>query len=259
MLDYAANAVVFWPMEQLRAEFEQNSGDPASALGTLLDVNDPNLFWQRVKTNLQVGKIRMLFVADVIPEELKRIVEFLNEQMDPAEVLAVEIKHYEGQGIKTLVPRVYGLTEEAKARKRGGGRQLREWNEELFFGELEKKCGAVAATTARTILEWARPKAKITFGTGGDSGSIYPLFTSESKNRLLSLWTYGKLQMQLGETRKFPPFSDESLRRELVNRLNQIPGVSIPADKISQYPGIPFDRLADKTSMDQFWQLWIGR
>jgi len=32
--------------------------------------------------------IRMLFVADRIPAELRRIVEFLNEQMDPAEVLA---------------------------------------------------------------------------------------------------------------------------------------------------------------------------
>jgi len=28
----------------------------------------------------------MLFVADLIPNELRRIVEFLNEQMDPAEV-----------------------------------------------------------------------------------------------------------------------------------------------------------------------------
>jgi hypothetical protein len=31
-------------------------------------------FWDRVKTNLAAGRIRLLFVADSIPSELKRIV-----------------------------------------------------------------------------------------------------------------------------------------------------------------------------------------
>jgi hypothetical protein len=30
---------------------------------------------------LQAGRIRMMFVADRVPDELRRIVEFLNEQM----------------------------------------------------------------------------------------------------------------------------------------------------------------------------------
>ncbi len=49
---------------------------------------------------------------DAIPTELRRIVEFLNQQMDPAEVLAVEIKQYASQdsNLKTLVPRVVGQT-----------------------------------------------------------------------------------------------------------------------------------------------------
>ena len=50
-----------------------------------------------MKTNLQAGKIRLIFVADVIPSELRRIVEFLNQQMDPGEVLAVEIRQYAGR------------------------------------------------------------------------------------------------------------------------------------------------------------------
>lgn len=121
MLDYAANAVVYWPVEQMRAEFEQNSENPDGQLAEFLGEDaDPEEFWQRAKTNLQAGKVRMLFVADVIPSELRRIVEFLNVQMDPAEVLAVEIKQYVGEGMKTLVPRVIGQT--AEAAKRKGGR-----------------------------------------------------------------------------------------------------------------------------------------
>jgi hypothetical protein len=59
----------------------------------------------------------MIFVADSIPPELKRVVEFLNQQMDPAEVLALELRQYVGEGLRTLVPRVIGNTAIAESRK----------------------------------------------------------------------------------------------------------------------------------------------
>jgi hypothetical protein len=122
MLDYAANGVVYWPVEQIKAEFEKNCDlrelDPQQALLEFLgDDVDEEAFWQQVKTNLYAGKIRMLFVADVIPDELKRIVEFLNSQMAPAEVLAVEVRQYASGNFKTLVPRLIGKTAEADERK----------------------------------------------------------------------------------------------------------------------------------------------
>ncbi|MEU7911650.1 sigma factor [Microbispora bryophytorum] len=39
-------------------------------------------FFAKVGDNLRAGKIRMVFVADAIPDDLRRIVEFLNEQMN---------------------------------------------------------------------------------------------------------------------------------------------------------------------------------
>ena len=78
---------------------------------------NPEEFFEKVKTNLQAGKIRLVFVADVIPTELRTIVEFLNTQMDPAEVYAVEVKQYIGEGLKTLVPRLVGQTAEAQRRE----------------------------------------------------------------------------------------------------------------------------------------------
>jgi hypothetical protein len=116
MLDYAANAVLNWPVETIRAKFEKTCElqglDPSNELARLLgDEGDGESFWQNTKTNLQAGRVRLVFVADEIPSELRRVVEFLNEQMDPAEVLAVEVKQYIGQGrMKTLVPRLIGQT-----------------------------------------------------------------------------------------------------------------------------------------------------
>lgn len=124
MLDYAANAVVYWPVETIRAKFQARCDreglDPEMVFTeTFGQELDSEGFWDQVKTNLQAGKIRMLFVADVIPAELRRVVEFLNTQMDPAEVLALEVRQFVGEDLRTLVPRVIGQTAEARQRKHG--------------------------------------------------------------------------------------------------------------------------------------------
>ena len=51
-----------------------------------------------------------MFVADEISIELRRVVDFMNRQIDSAEVLAGEIKQYVGGESKVLVPRVMGQT-----------------------------------------------------------------------------------------------------------------------------------------------------
>jgi hypothetical protein len=105
MLDYAANATVYWPIEHLQSKFEATCSAKNSTPDEVISSTfgpEPNqeTLWQSTKTNLQAGRIRMVFVADVIPPELRRIVEFLNGQMDPAEVLAVEIRQFAGQGLR---------------------------------------------------------------------------------------------------------------------------------------------------------------
>jgi hypothetical protein len=89
MLDYAANAIVYWPVEHLQTHFEATCAvqdkQPEAVLQEFLAGGaDPSEFWKQVQTNLQAGRVRLVFVADSIPPELQRIVEFLNEQMNPA-------------------------------------------------------------------------------------------------------------------------------------------------------------------------------
>jgi hypothetical protein len=59
----------------------------------------------------------MIFAADIIPKELKSIIEFLNEQMSRAEVLGIEIKQYEKGAQKVFVPRVIGNTVDGDTKK----------------------------------------------------------------------------------------------------------------------------------------------
>jgi hypothetical protein len=95
----------------------KNNTDPEEEIRKHLGAEDAEALWQLVKTNLQAGRIRMLFVADHIPAELRRIVEFLNKQMNRAEMLALELRQFVGEGLRTIVPTVYGQTEEAREGK----------------------------------------------------------------------------------------------------------------------------------------------
>ncbi|HEV7786602.1 MAG TPA: hypothetical protein VGQ28_14750, partial [Thermoanaerobaculia bacterium] len=239
LLDYAAHSVLYWTEETIRTRFEERSrqeqNDPdAELLQFLGDGIAANDFWQRVKTNLQAGKIRLIFVSDAIPSELRRVVEFLNQQMDPAEVLAVEIRQYAGGSLKTLVPRVMGQTSEALIRKTGGGRPTREWNEASFFAELTSRRGEAAAEVARRILGWSLQKGcRIWWGKGVQSGSFLPMVDhAEDEYWTIAVWTYGTVEILFKWMLKKRPFDTESKRRELRAKLNAIPDVSIPEDGI---------------------------
>jgi len=109
MLDYAAHASRYWTAAELREKFEARE-DADSRLSDLLDQEEPDHeeFWNLVETNLSAKNLRLLFVADRIPDELATVVEFLNEQMPRIEVLAVEIKQFRGDSGLILVPRVVG-------------------------------------------------------------------------------------------------------------------------------------------------------
>ncbi|MDM7939610.1 MAG: hypothetical protein QUS07_04630 [Methanothrix sp.] len=266
MLDYAANAVVYWPVEEIRAKFDAtcraNALDPEKLLSDFLDQSDDSeAFWLKAKTNLQAGKIRMLFVADEIPNELRRVVEFLNEQMNPAEVLAVEIKQFAGQGFKSLVPRVHGQTEEAKAKKNSRGTLERQWDEESFFKELRSRRGNQDAEIARKILDWAKNRlARFWWGKGKQDGSVYPLFDYMGETYYpFCIWTYGKIEILFQRMMIRPPFSDETLRKELLSRLNQIPGVSIPENATTRRPNIFLSLFSDTSSLKQLLETldWV--
>ena len=130
MLDYAANATEYWPLDKLRQSAvetaPQRSTDLDTKIQDLLQSEEPDaieFFWQNIEQNLRTGQVRLLFVSDTIPRELRRIVEFLNGQMDRTEVLAIEVKQYVGEidecgdQLRVMVSRVLGMTEAAREKK----------------------------------------------------------------------------------------------------------------------------------------------
>ena len=131
MLDYAANGSAYWTMDTIRMSFEKSGGNL-----DVLELPDEELdiYWTKFEENLKNGKIRLMFVADEIPLSLRRIVEFLNTQMENTEVLALEIKQFVAENnVRTFVPHIIGQTIKAMDIKKRIPVVGKEWNEEAII------------------------------------------------------------------------------------------------------------------------------
>jgi hypothetical protein len=269
-IDYAANAVVYWPIDSIIALFEANcrdrGRDPEQIFEEFLgeDANEDR-FWQKVKTNLQAGKIRLVFVADEISSEMRRVVEFLNEQMDPVEVLALEIKQYvSDDGLKTLVPRSIGQTAEALQKKSSATRERRRWDESSFFAEIEARRGEDEAQMARAIYVWTKgrsPEIDIQWGTGDTYGGFAAQLHQKGKKpyQLFTVNIAGKMEISAHNYGSQRPFNGEEKWLELRSKLSSI-GLSLPIEPGERRsPSLALFTLQDESALRQVMETfdWV--
>jgi hypothetical protein len=66
---------------------------------------EPDAFWARVESNLSRDRVGIVLVVDQLPDELSRIVEFLDGQLREVDVRAVEVSVYGSGQVSALVPR----------------------------------------------------------------------------------------------------------------------------------------------------------
>jgi hypothetical protein len=262
MLDYAANGSAYWSAEQVIAAFERRCEredvDPGAELSEFLGGDDDiEGFWQLIKTNLQAGRVRLVFVADEIPPDLRRIIEFLNEQMDPAEVLGLEVHQYVGEGKTVLVPRVVGLTAEAEKTK--AIRQSRTWDRQSFLDTLKSRRGPEEAEAASRILDWCEHRGLVVkWGTGSERGSFNPkLVRGGTAYNLMNVWNWaGEIQISFGSMGQ-PPFDTFDRRREFADRLEAVPGSrELPDDQLEKWPSISIGHLVEAGGVDRFLEAW---
>ena len=157
MVDYAANVIAYQDPARLRATLESRCRDQGRDVQDVLREDlgidmEPSHYWEHVRVNMSVGRLRLIFAADAIPADLRRIVEFLNEQMSPTEVLALEIRQYVEDGGRqhTLVSRLFGWTAAAQRRKGRGSTQA-TWTWEDFRRILPRPQFEVAQALAREL------------------------------------------------------------------------------------------------------------
>lgn len=248
MLDYAANCSAYWTLETLQTGFEATCREAGQSGDELLkrllgDDADAPKFWQQVEDNLEAQRIRLVFVADVIPVELRRIVEFLNKQMNPVEVLAVELRQFVNNDLKTIVPTVYGHLSISRKRTTAP----RRWDEASLFDEFARTVGEKEVLIARAIYAWMLKGGtrRLVFGTGKEYGSVYPVFKPDGISiNPVYLSTDGSLWLQFASLDKKPVFGSVAARQALMQQFNAIKGVDLKESDLTKYPRIPLRTIA---------------
>lgn len=253
MLDYAANAVSYWTIDRMQSCFESRCEAEGTTAALelqqfLSDQDSVTQFWQRVEANLRSGHVRLVFVADLIPPELRQIIEFLNDQMERVDVLGVEIKQYVSGEFKTLVPSIVGFSSTTQSRKATKTTERSSITKEEFLKLCRDEGGLEFACQAERIIVWSeRRQMPASFNHGRNDGSFIPAFSKAGQSVYpFSLKHNGQLVFQMRFLKRHHPFTKSDVRETLRQKLALIAEWEIRGGM----EGLPFIQLGPKQSAE---------
>jgi hypothetical protein len=252
MMDYAANGVAHWPLEEIVAKFKARCAarglDPEQELAALLDeTQDADDYWAQVKKNLAEGRVRIVFLADAIPSELRSIVEFLNEQMDRSEVLAIEVKQFVGEGVTALVPRVLGQSERALKKKAATAGPRTDIAEAEFLAHVAATRPPEERRVFEQFIAWARKEGLEDSFTKGPKGfQFLPILRVGAQSlRPANVNAKGWVRISMRSVRIYSPFDEPASREELFQKIKHLPDLELTDAGMEGFPKIPIPGLTD--------------
>ncbi len=256
MLDYAANCVAYWQAGTIAAAYGATCAaaniDAEARLAEFLGDGDPIGFWSQVDANFQAGRVKLVFVADSIPSELARIVEFLNEQMR-ADVRAVELNWYQNaQGATTLVPRVIGETQRAVTQKGAVRAKLDAIDAQTWIDRNIGPKGQEAVRGAEAfmaVVEELGGRIEVSSA----QGSIYGVFRSENGTAYypMHLGRDNRITVSFNYLLKRPKLISEPARRSVYDTFARAVG-PLSTGNLEGYPGFMVASLAMPDTIDKF-------
>jgi hypothetical protein len=188
ILDYAAYAAENWSNGRLR----QLAPDADENLRAEFGDIDIEKFWADVETNLNEGNIRLVIAADELRPEVRRVIEYLNQQLRTIQVFGLEIRCYGEEPNAVVVPFLVGRTQQATAKQQTDGKS-RDWTPEELREAYANLGNEVLGQRLTALLDWATRRnclalpgntIRPVFGLAGTSGQqivsvspayIYPM------------------------------------------------------------------------------------
>ena len=247
IMDYAANAADVWGGGRLREAasryWGENTDDVVSEFAG--DELDADGFWAQAEENLEEGRMRLIIAADRLRPEARRIIEFLNTNLQKGELLGLEISCYgDSEASLILVPRIVGQTQTTATIS--GRRQSRVWRYpdlREYYESLNPQLGG----RLLSLLDWANQTGVLMevkadnpiFGINGRHGS-----------RILTVWARGAAYCFMRESRYG---GSEEERDEFILELNTLPIFNYDARDVKE--GRNSDGSVDELTDDEFGRL----
>lgn len=168
MLDYACGAMN-WDITTLKWMFKNNN----PSYSELFDDD----FWGKVEENLRAGKMRLVFVADSIPETLRVLIEFMDKAMQNIEVYGVELKPYRTDGVELLSKTIIGNSLLSNPKPET---TRMNWTYDLFLQQMDK-CGVSdLKKTLEDLVNYATDDLNLEVIPGG--GAVSPSIVLKTDN-----------------------------------------------------------------------------
>jgi hypothetical protein len=135
-----------------------------------------------------------------------------------------------------------------------GSRPKRQWDEATFFRAIATQGTRLGSPRvsdiAREMYTWAqRTVDGFWWGKGLIDGSCYVQVSQAGKSCwIAALWTNGVVEIPF-KSMSTGPFAQEIRRKELIARLNTVPGISIGIERLHGAPNIPLSIFADHAAL----------
>lgn len=257
MFEYAANGHYYWTSDIIRGYAEETASKRGQSLDELLralhPINEESIetFFSRVQENLREGQLRIVFFLEESPMELRSVVDFLNRQMERAEVLLVEARQYELNKQRVVAPMLFGYTEQARQVKRfvtvntPGSRK--KWDMSSFMAEVRNKLGNQHADLIEAIHKNFQDIGyDISWGSGSITGSFSIKAPNICAGSLLTIWSNGSMALNFGGIKG----SDiaEKARDRFAELIKEKTGLKVHDDYVKKYLSYPMAEWAPQAA-----------
>ena len=199
MCDYACRACT-WNVDKLRELFMENNSSEVA------DEFDSDEFWGQVETNLKAEHLRLVFVADKIPDTLRVLIEFLDRNMNGIEVYGVEIRQYRTSDAMLLSSSVVGNSLlDSKKPSQTAQRSYREWSDKDFSEYLREHNLSELIPVVDELRRYAKERGMTCFSGRGGRCPSYGVKMGDHRLFYVSAW-WKKSAGFFGEVDFFIPY-----------------------------------------------------
>ncbi len=257
MLDYAANAQNFMDAAAVRGAYEAENPDAAELVEAALGADiEPDVLWAQFASNLRAGNLRLVFLADRIPSELRTLIEFLNEQFTSIEVYGIEVTTFQAEDQKVIRTRTIGQTQAAQAAKQRTPSSRRTWDRASWLEALAQRTTPEVVAVAERIFAFAEERNLVEiYGNGAVTASVQ-LGLKEETAYCFPFLIYNDGGIEVGFQwmmgMPYKPFDEREKREALRETLLAIPGLKLPIEKIDKRPSFRMELLTDENAYAEF-------
>lgn len=252
MLDYAMGMKLL-NVDELRESFRNINRNNAEVLAKY----DTDEFWNKVKNNLELERMNLVFVADKIPSSLVTFIEFMNSHLQDICVYGVEIREYMTNSSKVIEKNLIKWDNNSTVKTSQRTKGI-DWDYDKIIGFVGENHNDILPTY-RKLVDYLLENYRCKYGKGSLCASVnvwtndnHRLFqvdaTKESLNISFHSWYFSEYsEMDLGTGENLERFFKDEDFKKLTDDTNGISSTKM-------FLTIPLELLKNDLIFDWFIQ-----